>query len=198
MPTHLEESMTTIVGLVGLAGSGKSFAANRMKEFGFTVIDMDQINHELLTHDDVIARIKKKFPTVVQDGIVNRKLLGDIVFYDESKLKLLNNIMFPLFLKEIEAQTKEEGKYVLDMAVLFDAGADEYCEYIIYVDTEEDIRFDRLKARGLSDDKISALLKTQMHLDDYINQTDAMIFNDGDESVVDQAIKAILDLWELA
>ncbi|MCP9260419.1 Bifunctional coenzyme A synthase [Dirofilaria immitis] len=117
-----------IIGLTGGIASGKTNAANFLSENGCEVINCDKLAHELYGKGTVMANnIAATFGDhVVQDGVVDRKTLGMIVFADKEKLRMLNDIVWPSLknkVKEIIAQSKAEF-VVIDAAILLDAGWD--------------------------------------------------------------------------
>uniref|UniRef100_A0A1I7VD65 CTP_transf_like domain-containing protein n=1 Tax=Loa loa TaxID=7209 RepID=A0A1I7VD65_LOALO len=117
-----------VIGLTGGIASGKTDVANFLSENGCEVINCDKLAHELYEKGTVIAtNIATTFGDhIVQDGVVDRKKLGTIVFADKEKLKLLNDIIWPFLknkVKETIAQSKAEF-VVVDAAILLEAGWD--------------------------------------------------------------------------
>ena len=76
-----------IIGITGGTGCGKTTALDAVRKLGGTVIDCDAVYHRLLQTDKkMLAAIEARFPGVVEDGQLNRKKLGAIVFADEAAL----------------------------------------------------------------------------------------------------------------
>ncbi|VBB31255.1 unnamed protein product [Acanthocheilonema viteae] len=128
-PLKLEEfPRPFVIGLTGGIASGKTNAANFLSENGCEVINCDKLAHALYEKGTVMAtNIAATFGDhIVQDGMVDRKKLGTIVFADKEKLRMLNDIVWPSLknkIKEIIAQSKAEF-VVVDAAILLDAGWD--------------------------------------------------------------------------
>ncbi|VDK75973.1 unnamed protein product [Litomosoides sigmodontis] len=117
-----------VIGLTGGIASGKTNAANFLSENGCEVINCDKLAHELYKKGTVLAtNIAATFGNhIVQNGVVDRKKLGAIVFADKKKLSMLNDIVWPPLknkVKEIIAQSKAEF-VIVDAAVLLDADWD--------------------------------------------------------------------------
>ena len=74
-----------IIGITGGSGCGKTTLLSEIQKLGGLVLDCDAIYHQLLATDKaMLAAIEARFPGVVENGQLNRKKLGGIVFSDES------------------------------------------------------------------------------------------------------------------
>mgnify|MGYP002227704711 FL=1 len=107
------------------------------------------------------------------DGELDRKKLGEIVFSDEGKRKILNEIVHPPVLdyvkKDIEKRKKEGRKlYVLESALLAEAGQ-ELCDKIWYIYTEENVRRIRLeRSRGYTQEKITQMMHLSFRWSNFV------------------------------
>ena len=82
-----------IIGITGGTGCGKTTLLREIQDRGGLVLDCDAVYHELLTRDMVLLNaIEARFPGVVEDGQLQRKKLGAIVFSDAAALGDLNTI----------------------------------------------------------------------------------------------------------
>ena len=127
-----------IIGLTGFYCSGKSTAEHYLREdFGFYIIDMDKIGHKAHELPEVKNEIAKQFgaQVIANDGTIDRKRLGALVFSDKAQLKKLNSLMRPFMLQLLdeELQLHKNENIVISAALLFDAGLDSYCEKILVV-----------------------------------------------------------------
>ena len=81
------------VAIMGESGSGKTTLLNIIRDRGGLILDCDAIYHELLKTDKaMLSAIDARFPGVIEDGVLNRKKLGAIVFADPAALADLNAI----------------------------------------------------------------------------------------------------------
>jgi len=111
------------VALTGGIATGKSTVAKFFSFFGFTVIDADNIAHEVL--DQQYKAVGKLFgDEVIKNKKVKRKKLGKIVFKDEKKRKELEALVHPLIYEEIERLSEAEDRlvkpYLIDIPLFFE------------------------------------------------------------------------------
>ena len=103
-----------IIGITGGIASGKSLISKRIESLGYKVYDCDMISHEIFETEEIQLRLKDEFG--ISSERVSRKEISEIVFNDEKKMKLLNNIMHPQILDEIDKIIKSELTYLINMA----------------------------------------------------------------------------------
>jgi len=127
-----------IIGLTGGSASGKSKICERLAGLGAGVVDCDKLGHAAyIPGTKAFQDIVKEFgqSVVGEDGQINRRVLGPIVFSDKSKLEKLNSLVWPEIGRlALECVAKEvlDGKRVvfLDAAVLLEAGWQEMCHEV--------------------------------------------------------------------
>lgn len=143
-----------IIGITGGSGSGKTTLLKLMEEMGVLILDCDAIYHELLqTSPALIAAIENRFPGTVENGRLQRKMLGKIVFSDENALSDLNKITHCAIHTEILRRLEgQRGHAAIDAAALFESGMDKLCDVTVAVTAPADVRLRRLMER----DRISA------------------------------------------
>ena len=152
-----------VLGLVGRIGAGKSTVARLFARHGAHVIDADRIAHEVLREDVVKAAVAARFgPGVVgADGEIDRRGLAGLVFGDEPKraaaLAALEAIVHPRVRGRIAAELSRlrhaaqgapGGVVVLDVPLLVQAGWADACDRLVVVECAEEVRRERLAARG--------------------------------------------------
>ena len=173
----------TIIGITGGIASGKSAVFNYLKsEYidDIIYIDCDEISHELLTKEKVISEICEKIGIERDErGKISRQELGGIVFNNEEKLKLLNEIMHPLVKKEIlDTISKNGDKKIIfvDIPLLIETKMENLVDeiWLIYVDKQTQIA--RLKSRDhINDEMAQQKINAQMDIDeklDYLKKID--------------------------
>ncbi|MFP4364851.1 MAG: dephospho-CoA kinase [Spirochaetia bacterium] len=138
-----------VLGLSGLYGSGKSTAAELLKNEGFTIIDVDSVGHEALSKKQ--NQILSEFGYHILDaqtGKIDRKKLGQIVFHSPQERKKLESIVHPWMRSKVAEIVKaEEGDFVIDAALLFYMNLHHLCDAVLYVKAPVVLRFLRAVKR---------------------------------------------------
>jgi len=180
--------MTKVIGLTGGMGSGKSTVSQLLAEFGAVIIDADKVGHEAYqpntkTWQDLVAAFGQQI--VAQDGSIDRKKLGAIVFGSPEQLERLNHIVHPRMfeiMKERIEQYRQQGvkMVVLDAAILFEANWTPLVDEIWVVIAAESLVITRAKARtGLPEEQIRSRLNSQMPVEEKVKKAKVVIHNDG-------------------
>ena len=152
-----------VIGLTGYYCSGKSTVENILSECGWVIVDMDKIGHAALEDQKVVlAEIFGK-EIVNNDGHIDRKVLGKIVFADKSKLNTLNSIVHPVMVDMLRQKIAEtDGKIVVSAAILFDMGLDALCSRVLVVKAPMMTIIHRARKRdGYNLNRILKVLKSQ-------------------------------------
>jgi dephospho-CoA kinase len=193
--------MTKVIGLTGGMGSGKSTVSQLLAESGAVIIDADKVGHEAYqpntkTWQELVATFGRQI--VAQDGSIDRKKLGAIVFGSPEQLEQLNRIVHPRMfemMKERIEQYRQQGVkvVVLDAAILFEANWTPLVDKIWVVVASESLVIVRAKARtGLPEEQIRARLSSQMPVEEKVKKASVVIHNDG--TFEDLRIK-VKELW---
>jgi dephospho-CoA kinase len=89
------------IAITGGIGSGKSYIASILKDMGYDVFSCDEIYKKVLLSKEYVEKIAQLFPMVVRNGKIDKNKLGNIVFSDPEKRKLLNGVAHPLIMREL-------------------------------------------------------------------------------------------------
>ncbi|WP_454190367.1 dephospho-CoA kinase [Paenibacillus sp. Marseille-Q7038] len=190
------------IGLTGGIASGKSSVSKLFVSLGAILIDADQIAREvMLPGHPVLAAVAKQFGQVVllEDGSLNRKKLGELVFNHPDQLQALNQITHPAIRQEMrDRKHKFEEQFpgrliVSDIPLLYESGLEDGYEQIMLVYVPREIQLERLMKRdGLDMDQAIRRLKAQMDIEEKKQKADIVIDNSGD---FEETKKQILAFW---
>lgn len=177
------------IGLTGGIATGKSTVANLLTERGAVLIDLDLIAREVVEPGQpALARIAERFGQAVlrEDGTLDRKKLGSIVFADEGQRKALEAILHPEIrsvMKERMAlhESRDPNKLVVvDVPLLFESKLESYFEQIMLVYVPRGDQLKRLMKRdGLTTEEAERRLAAQMSIEDKRGRADIVIDNSG-------------------
>lgn len=190
-----------IIGITGQIGSGKTTAAKLFSKHQYNRINADEIGHELIKKNSVIyKKIIKEFNKGILDRNkgIDKEKLGNIVFYDEKKLKKLNSIMHPAIIDEIKSQIKKiknkcgnKTKLVIDAPLLLETEAKNLVDKIVVVKCNKKIIIKRLNKK-YPKEKIERILKSQMPISEKLKHADFVIDNNKDLKHLEEQVKNII------
>ena len=188
-----------IIGILGGIGSGKSTVAELFAQLGCVVIDADKIAHQALEEPRIKQKILDFFGQKILDtsGQIDRKALADIAFGDKEKLSKLNSIIHPLVLHRCERLLETYNSHaqvkaiVLDMPLLLEAGWQNHCNRLVFVDCKDELRADRAKKIGIFNKNQLIRENFQISLDNKAKVSDNTIDNNSDLSALVEQVTEI-------
>lgn len=193
-------SFMKILGITGKSGSGKGYICARFEACGLPVIDTDAVVHALYRENDACkAELEARFGALVMpSGEIDRKKLGAIVFSDDSKLKMLNEIVHRYVADEITrrcAEYERDGMkaVLIDAPQLFEARLETKCDAVITVTAPESLRVERICARDGIPEESALVRLAHQHDDSFFEaHADFVIENDGKKEI-DSQIQTVMD-----
>ena len=191
-----------VIGLTGSIGTGKSEAARQLEALGASIISADQVGHEAYTpNTEAWEHVVSVFGDEIlqDDGEIDRRKLGTIVFSDPGQLERLNQVMHPRMAQMVADKVevlRGQGVevVVVEAALLFEAGWDSLVEEVWTTDSPEQAVIERLKVRnGMSEEEARKRMSSQMGRTERLDRSDYVIENSGDMVALGVAIK---ELWD--
>lgn len=174
--------------MTGNIGSGKSTVAAMLREAGIPVLDADRISREVTApggraYDDVVQAFGGEI--VREDGSIDRKRLGEIVFADPASRERLERITHPAILeamREAIAGIVREGHRaaVVEATLIHESGRKGLFDAVISVTCDRETAISRLAARdGMSRIQAEARLRAQMDAERKAGASEYVIDNSG-------------------
>lgn len=187
-----------VIALTGGIGSGKSLVANYFFSLGAEVIDADQLSRQAIERgsegfDEVLAAFGDG---ILKDGDIDRRALGEIVFSDPEKRKVLEGIIHPRVqqaLADARKSLTEEQILIYEIPLLVETNATAKFDLVISVEAPLDARIERLKKRGLLQSEIEKRIANQVTPEVRKEVANIVIENDGNEEDLLRKVEAI---WE--
>ncbi len=187
-----------ILGVTGNIASGKSTVTGLLAELGATVIDSDLVYRELAAPGTpLLARLAKRFgdEIVGDDGSLDRRRLGAIVFADPEALHDLDRITHPAVIAEVDQRVaaKTDGVVVLDAVKLIESGHADGCDAVWVVVTDPEEQVTRLmKRNSLSAEEARRRVAAQPPIGPKLARADLVIDNSGSR---DETRKQVERAW---
>lgn len=197
------------IGLTGGIATGKSTVSALLRQAGFPIVDADIVAREVVEPGTpTLEKIKLAFgPGIIDNGVLNRRKLGQIVFEDGAQLKKLNDIMQPAISSAMADKTnfwrlQNVPILVLDVPLLFERDYDKNksVDKIIVVAASEEMQLSRLENRDqLSNMEARNRVKAQLPMSQKIARADYVIDNNGRiEELQEQVAVLIKKIKEIA
>ena len=185
-----------IIGITGGTGCGKTTLLKVIAEKGGLILDCDAIYHKLLTTDaSLLKAIENRFPGTVEDGQLQRKKLGSVVFSDESALLDLNKITHSAIKEEVLRRLESRPKLAaIDAIALFEGGLAELCGITVAVTAPAEVRVQRLMKRDSISEKYARSRIAAQHDEAWFRQRcDWILENNGTEMQFREKCLAFLE-----
>lgn len=181
------------IGLTGGIGSGKSTVAHIFNVLGIPIYDADAAAKRLMAEDELLKnRILNVFgEKAYLKGKLNRKFLSDVVFNDETKIKLLNSLVHPATIKDAnEWMKKQNAPYLIkEAALIFESGSDKFLDLVIGVRSPLSLRIERtMKRNHITAEEVRERMKFQMDESKKMALCDFIIENDEKEMLIPQVL----------
>lgn len=193
--------MPKVIGLTGGIASGKSTVSELLSVFGFKVVDADKAAREAVKKGSKgLAQVREVFgdEAIDENGEMNRRYMGDLVFNHPEKRLELNAIIHPIVRDIMEEEKQEYLKQgynvIMDIPLLFENELENTVDEVWVVYTSESIQMDRLMQRNnLSLEDAKARVYSQISIDKKSRMADHVIDNLGDKLELKQNVERLLE-----
>lgn len=185
-----------IIGICGKSGSGKSTLAKqiiKLTDYKAVHLEIDKVGHSVLLIDEVKKELIKLFGnSIIENGKVERKKLGEITFNSGIEMKKLSNITWQYMQVEIDnfLSSNKDKIIILDWILLPVSKYFNMCDIRILLDTPYEIRKQRvIKRDNISETYFELREKSSI----YFNKTDFdYILKENDKKTVKMLVKSLL------
>ena len=179
-----------IIGLTGGIASGKSTVCKFFSNLSVPIIDADQISHDLTkingsAYSEVIEYFGENITG--ENGDIDRKKLGTIVFNSKSKKEKLESIIHPKVLSTIQAEIKSRrGEYkIIEVPLLIESGFQEFTNRILVVDCSTETQMERLMKRdGVTEEYAKNILSNQIDRETRLKFANEIVINEKNNSLL--------------
>lgn len=188
-----------IIGLTGNIGSGKSVVRKMLVRLGALGIDADKITHSILLKDGpgfipVVSFFGHQI--IGENGEIDRKKLGDIVFANKDNLQSLESIIHPFVRKAVDylIQKSSQQVIVVEAIKLLESPLKNTCDQIWVTSIDEHTQMERLiKKRKMDSIEVKNRISSQSSQAEKISQADIVIGNSGG---IDKTWEMVKIAWD--
>jgi dephospho-CoA kinase len=183
------------VGITGGIGSGKSLVCKVFECLGVPVYYADNRAKEIMNEDySIITTLEGKFgKSVYKNGILDKKLLAQIIFSDKSAVEFVNSLVHPAVEKDFMHWSEYHNKSeycIQEAALLFESGIYKKLDHIVTVVCPIEERVKRvIKRDSVSTEQVLARINNQWNDEQKIKLSDYLIYNDNKNSLLNQILK---------
>jgi len=175
-----------LYGLTGSIATGKSTVAAMLRELGAVVLDADQIAREVVAVGEPgWKQVAEAFPDVIgEDGTIDRRKLGRLVFADAQQRRKLEAIIHPLVFERIKTQgqlLEQDNQIVFaDIPLLYETNSHTWLDWVVVVYVPQEVQLRRLIQRDkLSEAEAWSRIQAQMSIEEKRKLADYVIDNSG-------------------
>lgn len=184
-----------VIGLTGGIGCGKSAAAACFAEFGFHVVDADQLARQVLASPACVSQLRARWGQACldADGRPDRQWIAAKVFAEAAELAFLEGLTHPEVARLRQAAVLDAKRHhVVEIPLLFEKNLTEGFASIVCVACSAEVRHARLLEKGLTELEITRRINSQMPLSEKVKRSDVVIWNDGDHSFLREQVAALV------
>jgi dephospho-CoA kinase len=181
------------VVVAGGIGSGKSTVMGLLSELGWSVINSDQVGHEVLLETPVIEAVAARWPLAVVGGRVDRSTLASLVFSTPEELSALEDITHPRIVGRISERVNRLPKpLAIEVSVLQVARSGWGPLAIVHASAA--VRRQRALERGMTAADVESRMAVQPSDIELLGAADLVIDNQGTVEELTQSVRQ-LDRW---
>ncbi len=186
-----------IIALTGNFGSGKSTAAKIFQEFGFKILDSDQLVKDIYASDSsVLSEMTHYFgkDILTPQGTLDKQLLAKRVFSNKESLHWLENLVHPKLVQLINHLISQEpgSNWVVEIPILFEKNLAIDFDLTICLSAQVDLQLSRLIKKGVNLEDAKARIAFQMPLSEKLKRADYIIDNNSDIDSLRKQIRSLI------
>lgn len=195
---------THIIGLVGGIASGKSTVAAELAALGATVLDADAAAHAALELPDVKGALVERWGEGILDSSsqVDRNAVARRVFSSaaeqNAELEFLEGLLHPLVRRRFEGELAKLAQLgvpaaVIDAPLLLEAGWEDLCDSVVFVDSPGEVRTERGTSRNWTAEDFARREASQMPIEEKKRRATHLIPNRGSRDELRQTVRTFWD-----
>jgi dephospho-CoA kinase len=190
--------------ITGGIACGKSEVTSRLAAAGWLIVDTDLIAREQLEpgSEGYKKTVDAFGKNILNDQhLVDRALLGRMVFSDPEKRKVLNSILHPLIRSVTEHRLLEHERQhpeipaVTVIPLLHETDGESRFDSIACVASSLASQLERLRQRELSEEEAVQRIRAQWPVEEKIKHSHIVLWNNGSLPLLNKQIELLKSLW---
>jgi dephospho-CoA kinase len=182
------------IGILGDIGSGKSYVA---KEFGYPVFNADvEVNKLYKKNKTIYKKLNKRLPKYIHSFPIDKKQVSNAILTNKNNLKKIIKIVHLEIRKKLNIflkKNKNKKFVILDIPLLLENKINEKKDILIFVQSNKNDVYKRLKKRNNFNLKLLNLFKSIQYSLSYKKKKSKFIIkNNFMKTAVKKEIKDIL------
>ena len=184
------------IGITGGIGTGKSLVCRIFAQLGIPIYDADSRAKWLMNHDPTLKEaIKAQFGQEAYSatGALNRAYLASIVFGQQEKIEVLNQLVHPAVAKDYTQWVQmQQAPYLLkEAALMIESGSYRSLDQLIVVSAPLDLRIARIRRRDpqRSEEEIRGIISKQMPEEEKLSYAQVVLPNDEKQALLPEALR---------
>ncbi|MBQ3234840.1 MAG: dephospho-CoA kinase [Clostridia bacterium] len=183
-----------VIAVTGGIGSGKSTLCALIKKLGYPVYSADETYAELIKNEEFVKGIHSAVGAKTDSKTLDREEVSRIVFSCPEKLEALNGYTHKKIVDKMFEKSRGKAVVFHEVPLLFEGGFENLYDNIIIVARPLEDRINSVvKRSSLSVEEVEKRIKNQFSYENLDNIKHTVITNDGDESQLEERLKAVID-----
>jgi dephospho-CoA kinase len=188
---------SSVVGVTGGIGSGKTAATDHFASLTITVVDADLASRIIMEPGrPALAAVEERFgeEMLLDDGNLDRARMRELVFREPSQRQWLEGLTHPLIAEEISRQLQAATStyVILSSPLLLETAQKDLCNCLVVVDVPESVQLERTMARDDNDEaQVQRIIAAQMPRQQRLALADYVLDNSGSLQDLQAAVEAL-------
>lgn len=145
----------SVICVTGKMAAGKNHICSQLEQYGWDSVDADKLVHQAIeiAHDKILNAFEpyakeKKIKLNKDDGSINRRALGELLFSMPALLQIQESIVYPIIAVMIEQFITEHPKTIINATVLYKTpDILKKCQATLFIDAPFHTRMKRAHQR---------------------------------------------------
>lgn len=179
--------------IAGGLASGKSAVGLLLRDWGWAVVDTDEIGRAALLDETIVRAILRRWPETLKSGVVDRSLLAKLVFADPDQLAVLESLVHPVVGTQVDSWLETAGPRTAVEVSVLRVLRPEWGKLVV-VSAPVRLRIQRAIERGMNAEDAMERIRAQPTNRDLLARADVVIDNSGSKAALAEAVRRLVQV----